>query len=73
MRKVLLCHPSISNTMTDRHIVNLAVDKHLETAKGTPLHKLRCSMHPLDSFQKACNNVLKEKEKAIKDKYTQNP
>lgn len=63
----------VSNTMTDRHVVNSVVDRHLETAKGSSLHKLRCFMHPLDSFHKVCEKVLKEKENVPKDKYTQNP
>ncbi len=64
----------ILNTMTDRHIVNQAVDRSLENSKGSKINQFRCFMHPLDTFQKQCNQVLKEEEnKDIKEKYSQVP
>ena len=43
---------NISNTMTDRHIVNTAVDNILESQTGKQWNKLRCSMHSLDTKAK---------------------
>ena len=41
--------------------------------KNLPICEIIQFVSQLDSFQKACNKVLKEKEKTIKDNYTQNP
>ena len=57
----------ISNAKTGQHIVNSVVHRHLETVKGLSLNKHKCFMHPLDSFNKTYEEVLKEN--VLKDKY----
>ncbi|KAG1710423.1 Craniofacial development protein 2 [Nymphon striatum] len=63
---------NISNTMTDRHVVNKKTDRHvvnkktnslLEEQIGHALNSFFCGMHPLDTFAKTCDEVLKEWEK----------
>ena len=63
----------VTNTMTDRHIVNTAVDETLEEKKGSEIHKFRCAMHPLDSFQKSSNKILGEEEDIDQKKYSHMP
>lgn len=63
----------ITNTMTDRHIVNQAVDELIETEIGKPLNKYRCAMHPLDSFHKSCDKVLATEECGMAEKFPQMP
>lgn len=65
---------NVTNTMTDRHVVNTSVDNQLETAKGGEINKFRCFMHPLDSFQKECDKAIKKLEHPnLQKKYVNAP
>ena len=64
---------NISNTMTDRHGINTAIDNILESKTGKHWNKLRCSMHPLDTFNKACDKVLADAKCGMENKYFQMP
>ncbi len=57
----------------NRHIVNKAVHQLLEVEIGKPLNKFRCAMHPLDSFQKACDKVLVSEGCGTAEKFPQMP
>lgn len=58
---------NISNSMTDRCIVNMAVTKKLaELREGeTDIRNFFCSVHPLDTFAEAADAAIKEEEKDI--------
>ena len=51
---------NVSNTMTDRHIINSAIDKTLAEKKGGKINPCRCFLHPPDTFEKRCDKVLKD-------------
>ena len=50
---------NITNTMTDRCVTNMAVDRHLSELKGCELNSFKCAAHPLDSFFKVCDKSVK--------------
>ena len=55
---------NISNTMTDRHIVNKAANRKLVeqqslTTDGSTLNNFFCGMHPLDTFAKSAEKNCK--------------
>ena len=52
----------VSNTMTDRVIVNKAIDRGLEEIKGGKLNSFRCSVHPLDTIHKQSDKFVKAHE-----------
>ena len=61
---------NISNTMTDRHIVNVKVNQQLDTKRKSAgakknLNTFFCGTHPLDSFAKVVDTTLKEFENGI--------
>ena len=53
---------NISNTMSDRVVVNHCVNKGLEQTFGHKLVEFNCNIHPLDSLDKAAKAVLRESE-----------
>ena len=62
-----LLHDNISNTMTDRCITNCKVNEQLHsyksgTAQSQPLNTFFCGVHPLDSFAKGVDRVVKDYE-----------
>lgn len=56
---------STSNTMTDRCIVNAAVDRKLEEIKGNRLNQFKCGMHPLDGMGKECEKTILQYEQKV--------
>nr|XP_054771218.1 uncharacterized protein LOC129279140 [Lytechinus pictus] len=60
---------SVSNTMTDRAIVNNCIDRKLEEINETRLNSFRCGMHPLDTIGKACDKVLVIQEKDFSEHF----
>ena len=52
----------VENTMTDRCSTNSLVDQNLGDQLNKKLNSFRCSMHPLDSFAKKADAVLKSNE-----------
>lgn len=63
---------SIANTMSDRCRTNDAIDDLLELEKGSSFNRFKCAMHPLDSFAKDCEKMIKhfEAKMAIDSKKT---
>ena len=64
MRQLL--HDNVSNTMTDR-CTNSKVNEQLNSfrsvgAQSQPLNTFFCGVHPLDSFAKGVDRVVKEYE-----------
>ena len=58
---------SITNTMTDRHIVNSKVNETVRTSRPNPSrswNEFNCAVHPLDSFAKAADKALLAYEKS---------
>ena len=53
---------NISNTMTDRAIVNHATIERLEETWGTSLNELNCHIHPLDTIASSARAALKANE-----------
>ena len=52
---------SITNTMTDRHIVNTKVNETVRASRPDPSrswNEFNCAVHPLDSFAKAADKAL---------------
>ena len=54
---------NISNTMTDRAVVNQATVRRIEQRWDTDLHQLHCHLHPLDTIASSCRSALKKLEK----------
>ena len=52
----------VENTMTDRCSTNSSVDQLLGEQMNKKLNSFRCAMHPLDSFAKKADAVLKSNE-----------
>ncbi|KAG1714177.1 hypothetical protein GQR58_001809 [Nymphon striatum] len=50
---------NISNTMTDRAIVNYATIELLNEYWNITLNELNCHLHPLDTFASTCRSTLK--------------
>lgn len=48
---------NVTNTMT-----NTAVDRELQEESGHTLNSFRCAMHPLDSFAREANTILKKED-----------
>ena len=53
---------NISNTMTDRAIVNHVTIERLEETWGTSLNELNCHLHPLDTIASSARAALKANE-----------
>ena len=56
---------NISNTMTDRHVVNKSANTKLNAMCGHAdenLNNFYCGMHPLDTFAKTADRVIKQWE-----------
>ena len=50
---------SMKNTMTDRCKTNDAIDDLLALDTGVSVNRFKCAMHPLDTFAKDCDKVIK--------------
>ena len=57
---------SVSNTITDRAVVNHAAISKLELAWGKSLNQLNCHLHPLDTIATKCKGALKDVENDLK-------
>jgi len=53
---------NISNTMTDRAVVNHSTIQKLMETWGKPLNELNCNLHPLDTIATSCRSALKSLE-----------
>ena len=59
---------NISNTMTDRHIVNKATNSKLEELiqeekEGAHINQMFCAMHPIETFAKSADKCISTWEK----------